>query len=163
MILLGISLADKALKPSANLILELRPQAGSIGIQSDGSLMPGILDAVVTLWKDAGVQECFQRNNEYQLNDSAEYFLENASRIYKEGWLPTDTDVLKARVKTTGISETRFQQQGRQFIVVDVGGQRSERRKWCVTSSPKERVAQLIVRILFSLYSHFKAALLRQW
>lgn len=39
-------------------------------------------------------------------------------------------DVLKARVKTTGISETRFRKSGKNFVVVDVGGQRSERRKW---------------------------------
>jgi len=24
------------------------------------------------LWKDSGIQECFQRSREYQLNDSAE-------------------------------------------------------------------------------------------
>ena len=27
--------------------------------------------AVEALWKDAGVQECFNRSREYQLNDSA--------------------------------------------------------------------------------------------
>jgi len=30
-----------------------------------------LLSAMKRLWADAGVQECFQRSNEYQLNDSA--------------------------------------------------------------------------------------------
>ena len=29
------------------------------------------LAAMKRLWTDSGVQECFGRNNEYQLNDSA--------------------------------------------------------------------------------------------
>lgn len=30
-----------------------------------------LLAAMKRLWQDAGVQECFGRSNEYQLNDSA--------------------------------------------------------------------------------------------
>lgn len=33
-------------------------------------------------------------------------------------------------MKTTGITETTFQVQGLEYRVLDVGGQRSERRKW---------------------------------
>lgn len=34
-------------------------------------LAPEVGTAVEALWKDAGVQECFNRSREYQLNDSA--------------------------------------------------------------------------------------------
>lgn len=34
-------------------------------------LAPEVGAAVEALWKDAGVQECFNRSREYQLNDSA--------------------------------------------------------------------------------------------
>lgn len=30
-----------------------------------------LLTAMKRLWQDTGVQECFSRSNEYQLNDSA--------------------------------------------------------------------------------------------
>lgn len=30
-----------------------------------------LLEAMKRLWSDAGVQQCFTRSNEYQLNDSA--------------------------------------------------------------------------------------------
>lgn len=40
--------------------------------QIEGDRMPPTLaDAVMGLWKDAGVQEAFERRNELQLNDSA--------------------------------------------------------------------------------------------
>ena len=32
---------------------------------------PSLLDAMKRLWGDPGVQLCFKRSNEYQLNDSA--------------------------------------------------------------------------------------------
>ena len=35
------------------------------------SLPPEVGGAIDALWKDAGVQECFKRSREYQLNDSA--------------------------------------------------------------------------------------------
>jgi guanine nucleotide-binding protein G(i) subunit alpha len=35
------------------------------------SLPPEVGAAIAALWKDAGVQECFKRSREYQLNDSA--------------------------------------------------------------------------------------------
>ena len=39
-------------------------------------------------------------------------------------------DVLRTRVKTTGIIETQFSYKGLHFKMFDVGGQRSERKKW---------------------------------
>lgn len=36
-------------------------------------------------------------------------FFENAQRIVRPNYLPSEMDVLRARTKTTGIYETRFQ------------------------------------------------------
>lgn len=132
MLLLSVSLADPALKESANLIISLENEFGSVGVdEGTGELLPGVIDACVALWADANVKHtALERSHEFQLNDSATYFLDEAQRIGAPGWKPNDMDILKARVKTTGISETRFTKGGRNFTVVDVGGQRSERRKW---------------------------------
>ena len=35
------------------------------------SMAPEVGKAIASLWQDAGVQQCFQRSREYQLNDSA--------------------------------------------------------------------------------------------
>ena len=45
------------------------------------------------------------RSNEYQLLDSAKYFLDDIDRIGSEEYLPSEQDVLHTRVKTTGIVE----------------------------------------------------------
>ena len=29
------------------------------------------VDAIISLWRDAGIQECYDRRREYQLTDSA--------------------------------------------------------------------------------------------
>jgi guanine nucleotide-binding protein G(i) subunit alpha len=44
--------------------------------------------------------------------------------------VPNDQDVLRSRVKTTGITETTFIIQDLTYRMFDVGGQRSERKKW---------------------------------
>jgi GTPase SAR1 family protein len=51
-------------------------------------------------------------------------------RIFSEDFVPSPQDVLHARVKTTGITEMCFSFGGLNFRIVDVGGQRSERKKW---------------------------------
>lgn len=67
------------------------------------------------LWRDAGVQNCFSRSREYQLNDSAAYYLNSLDRISQPDYLPTQQDVLRTRVKTTGIIETHFSFKGLYF------------------------------------------------
>ena len=75
-------------------------------------------------------QHCFSRSREYQLNDSAAYYLNQLDRIASPHFVPTQQDVLRTRVKTTGIIETQFNFKGLHFKMFDVGGQRSERKKW---------------------------------
>ena len=45
-------------------------------------------------------------------------------------YLPTDEDILRARSVTSGIVVVPFQSKDLRFELVDVGGQRSERKKW---------------------------------
>ncbi len=87
-------------------------------------------DASKAIWADAGIQETFSHANQYQLNDSAGYFMDNLDRMADPSYEPTVADILHCRVRTTGITETHFQFDGLQFTLVDVGGQRKERKKW---------------------------------
>jgi len=89
-----------------------------------------IQDCIRRLWIDEHIQECFNRSNEYQLNDSAQYYLDDIDRIVEQDFLPNEQDVLRSRVRTTGIVEQKFSHKDLQFCMFDVGGQRSERRKW---------------------------------
>ncbi|OJJ80911.1 guanine nucleotide-binding protein subunit alpha gpaA [Aspergillus glaucus CBS 516.65] len=94
------------------------------------SLPPEVGNAIGALWRDSGVQDCFKRSREYQLNDSAKYYFDAVERIAQPDYLPTDQDVLRSRVKTTGITETTFIIGDLTYRMFDVGGQRSERKKW---------------------------------
>uniref|UniRef100_A0A8C2SNN7 G protein subunit alpha o1 n=1 Tax=Coturnix japonica TaxID=93934 RepID=A0A8C2SNN7_COTJA len=89
-----------------------------------------LLSAMMRLWADSGIQECFNRSREYQLNDSAQYYLDSLDRIGAADYQPTEQDILRTRVKTTGIVETHFTFKNLHFRMFDVGGQRSERKKW---------------------------------
>ena len=88
-------------------------------------------ETIIVLWKDSGVQACFNRSNEYQLMDCAKYFLDKVSIIKDDtNFQPTEQDILRARVLTSGIHETKFRVDKVKFHMFDVGGQRGKRRKW---------------------------------
>ncbi|KAJ3368591.1 guanine nucleotide-binding protein subunit alpha [Allomyces arbusculus] len=127
---LGIGLADpQSCARDAHLVAALA-NAGNDALGSSDCLPPTIARAVANLWRDAGVQAAFRRASEYQLNDSAEYFFVHLDRLATPGYVPSDQDILRSRVKTTGIAETTFQVKGVTYRMFDVGGQKSERKKW---------------------------------
>ncbi|KAK5617916.1 hypothetical protein CRENBAI_024826 [Crenichthys baileyi] len=71
-------------------------------------LLPFLSHALSSLWADQGVKAAAARGYEYELNDSALYFFENMSRITSPDYVPTETDVLRVRLRTTGVIETQF-------------------------------------------------------
>ncbi|CAL8086512.1 unnamed protein product [Calicophoron daubneyi] len=87
-------------------------------------------NALRRLWCDPGVQTAISRSREFQLNDSASYYLDALERLSDPGYVPSVQDVLRTRVKTTGIIETHFSFKGLDIRMFDVGGQRTERKKW---------------------------------
>jgi len=105
--------------------------------------------AIKSLWADPGIQECYDRRREYQLTDSAKYYLNDIDRIAQPDYLPTQQDILRVRVPTTGIIEYPFDLDSIIFRMVDVGGQRSERRKWIHCF---ENVTSIIFLVALSEY-----------
>ncbi|XP_033720906.1 guanine nucleotide-binding protein G(i) subunit alpha-2 [Tursiops truncatus] len=122
---LQIDFADPSRADDARQLFALSCTAEEQGV------LPEDLSGVIRrLWADHGVQACFGRSREYQLNDSAAYYLNDLGRIAQSDYIPTQQDVLRTRVKTTGIVETHFTFKDLHFKMFDVGGQRSERKKW---------------------------------
>ncbi|XP_026281822.1 guanine nucleotide-binding protein G(q) subunit alpha isoform X1 [Frankliniella occidentalis] len=107
------------------------------------------VEAIKDLWADPGVQECYDRRREYQLTDSAKYYLNEIDRVADPTYLPNEQDILRVRVPTTGIIEYPFDLEEIRFRMVDVGGQRSERRKWIHCF---ENVTSIIFLVALSEY-----------
>ncbi|KAK4125457.1 guanine nucleotide binding protein, alpha subunit [Parathielavia appendiculata] len=102
----------------------------SLDTNPQARIDPKVGVAVESVWNDPAKEQLMERQTEFYLMDSAEYFFQEASRIVSPTYLPTETDVLRARTKTTGIYETRFKMGQLSIHMFDVGGQRSERKKW---------------------------------
>ncbi|GAA5897770.1 guanine nucleotide-binding protein subunit alpha [Sporobolomyces salmoneus] len=96
----------------------------------DGEMDPKLARALSQVWAFEGAKEAVEVSHEFQLNDSASYYFDNIPRLAQPGYLPSDQDILRSRVKSVGIAETVLDVGGRKLRLVDVGGQRSERRKW---------------------------------
>jgi len=86
---------------------------------------------IKALWADQGIRDVYtMRDKHFQLNDCAAYFFDNIERFIVESFVPTTDDILRVRVRTTGIQEAEFKFDDIEIRMLDVGGQRSERRKW---------------------------------
>ncbi|KAJ5079825.1 guanine nucleotide-binding protein g(o) subunit alpha [Anaeramoeba ignava] len=82
------------------------------------------------LWEDPGLKKTYEHSSEFQINESAGYFLDQLNVLSSPDYVPSVEDILHVRVKTTGITETQFSDEDFSFRMVDVGGQRNERKKW---------------------------------
>jgi guanine nucleotide-binding protein G(i) subunit alpha len=70
------------------------------------------------------------RQEKLSFADSAEYFFNSIPRILAGDYVPTTEDILRSRVKTTGIYKNKFTIDGMRISVYDTGGEISERKKW---------------------------------
>ena len=62
---------------------------------------------IVRLRADGGVRRALERSLELHLAESSRYFLEAAERLFAPDYQPNDIDLLRLRVRSTGV--TRFQ------------------------------------------------------
>ncbi|KYQ93064.1 G-protein subunit alpha 8 [Tieghemostelium lacteum] len=99
--------------------------------ESDVKQMPVSIGLdIEELWKDAEIQKIWERRSEFWFLDATPYYFENIQRFLEDDFVPTEEDCIMTRVRTTGISVTEFDEGPVHFRVVDVGGQRNERKKW---------------------------------
>lgn len=92
----------------------------------DGSM----LEMLHGLWTDPGVVAAWGNRSQFQVQDALEYYMDNIDRIAQAGYTPNDQDILRSRIRTSGMVEEHYEIEGREFHIFDVGGQRNERRKW---------------------------------
>ncbi|CAE6532108.1 unnamed protein product [Rhizoctonia solani] len=97
----------------------------------DGEVYPeGLLQPLQEVWRDPGAEQGWSRANEVALPENLQYFFGDLPRVFQRDYVPTTQDIIRCRAQTTGITETVFKLRGQALHLIDVGGQRSERRKW---------------------------------
>ncbi|EEB96748.1 hypothetical protein MPER_04066, partial [Moniliophthora perniciosa FA553] len=86
-----------------------------------------------SLWADPHVQRAWERGNEAALPE----------KLFDPAYQPSEQDIIHCRARTIGITETTFNLKEHEMLMVDVGGQKSERRKWihCFQDVTKDRDA----------------------
>jgi len=84
------------------------------------------------LWANDIVREAYEKRHELKIHipTNADYYFKHCNRFSTPDYVPTFDDMMMAKLKTTGVQEAQFKSEGNDVILVDVGGQRSERRKW---------------------------------
>ncbi|KAJ7483247.1 guanine nucleotide binding protein, alpha subunit [Mycena latifolia] len=86
------------------------------------------------MWRDPDVRQRL-REKQLRLEESSGFYLDEIPRITAKKYIPTDADVLKARMKTMGVVEHTFSissssNRGAQWKIYDVGGSRNQRAAW---------------------------------
>ncbi|KXN84485.1 Rhamnolipids biosynthesis 3-oxoacyl-[acyl-carrier-protein] reductase [Leucoagaricus sp. SymC.cos] len=99
-----------------------------------GRLLHACCDDMIRLWNDPIVQKLLFKLR-IRLGDHAAFFLDSLERVTAPKYFPTDDDILRARLKTLGVSEHRFRVNtgggiGKDWRIYDVGGHRSKVTAW---------------------------------
>ena len=121
---LGVPLHSKEAEAAGETVL---------GMTESYVLTPEVAAAINTLWADTGVREMWAKRSQVQIQDSWADFASACKDFPKwggPGYVPSMDEVLRLRVRTSGVVDEPFSVNGVKFRMVDVGGQRSERRKW---------------------------------
>mmetsp|Transcript_4924 Transcript_4924/g.10788 ORF Transcript_4924/g.10788 Transcript_4924/m.10788 type:complete len:348 (-) Transcript_4924:784-1827(-) len=83
-----------------------------------------------SLWRDPAIQAAWDRRSEFHIIESHAAYFEKMDVICAPNYEPSKDDILASRVRTTGVIQEEYMIWGSKFVIIDVGGQTSERRKW---------------------------------
>ncbi|KAF7337758.1 hypothetical protein MSAN_02249600 [Mycena sanguinolenta] len=103
--------------------------------EDPGVLLHGSNDDMKRLWAHPTVQAILDKQS-IRLQESAGFFLDSLDEVTSLRYIPTDDHILRARLKTLGVSEHRMRLtdptggMSRDFRIFDVGGTRSLRAAW---------------------------------
>ncbi|KAJ6452614.1 heterotrimeric G-protein alpha subunit, GPA3-like protein [Mycena sanguinolenta] len=110
---------------------EMPTPVSDVLAQTHATLTPALADAIWHVARAPAVERLVDEHPaDFYLMDSAGYFFSSIHRIAAPTYVPSEEDVLRARARSTAIIETRFWMGDLMIHMFDVGGQRSERKKW---------------------------------
>eukprot|EP01083_Nonionella_stella_P275182 934504_1 len=96
----------------------------------DPKLNDEIASACITLWNEKIIKNIYDQRATMKIEDSSAYFWDKIDEINNESYIPNEKDILLVRYRTTGVIDQKFTIKKNIFHIFDVGGQKSERKKW---------------------------------
>jgi GTPase SAR1 family protein len=88
------------------------------------------MEQAENLWNLPQIQKLWAGRSQLQVPDCLSYFMSRIEDVVKSSYVPSNEDILRVRNRTTGMVEKDFTIGLDTFRLIDVGGQRSERKKW---------------------------------
>jgi len=85
---------------------------------------------LTALWESAHIMLMWNHYVSPKEYNNLDYFMSRIGEISSPEYIPNNDDILHLRHATTGILEQTFEHDKKTFNVVDIGGDRSERKKW---------------------------------
>jgi len=107
-----------------------RSARAGLGANNDAKQFLQLWREIKVLWESSTMKDVWSKRAQVNIIDSHKDYLNDINRIASPSFRPTQQDILLARVKTTQVVMERYRIDGVEFEMYDVGGQRSERRKW---------------------------------
>mmetsp|Transcript_23686 Transcript_23686/g.35543 ORF Transcript_23686/g.35543 Transcript_23686/m.35543 type:complete len:370 (-) Transcript_23686:70-1179(-) len=100
-----------------------------------------MVSKISSFWKDETTQKAYIRGNEYNLLESTQFYLDTIGpeAILRPDYVPSHEEIVRSRRATEAITEYKFTlktngtehgQSAPKITLVDVGGQRTRRKKW---------------------------------
>ncbi|GLB37323.1 putative G protein alpha subunit [Lyophyllum shimeji] len=91
-------------------------------------------DDIHELWNNRIVQQILRKHH-VRLEDTPGFFLQDIYRIARPDYVPSDSDVVRARLRTTGVQEYHFTldrgtSTSLDWFMYDVAGARTSRAAW---------------------------------
>eukprot|EP01084_Bolivina_argentea_P231396 390249_1 len=107
-------------------------QSAVITLQSvkDPKLNETVAAACKVLWNEPTIKQMYEDRATMKIEDSSAYFWDKMDVIMSTGYVPNEEDILLVRYRTTGVIDQTFTIKKNTFHIFDVGGQKSERKKW---------------------------------
>lgn len=122
-----------AIKACENLNISLNDFEDSVKVVKEHSETNSIsadeANLLDKLWQSPQMKEAWGKKSSVYIPDATPYYMSNIFRFIEKDFSPSEEDIIMARVRTTGMFMTSFDAPPIHWRVVDVGGQRSERKK----------------------------------
>lgn len=111
-------------------------QEGSLerGQNDPTSVLAAQKDDIIGLWTNPGVQAILERRRP-KFEHSSGFFMNDIARIAVPNYVPIDSDIVRARIRTMRVEEHQFAVEkgsyaNTEFFIADVGGSRNQRASW---------------------------------